>query len=92
MAQHKWAKEIKHWANGGEIEYRDIGRDDWTIDDDPWWNDESMEFRIKPQPKEPQYLYVYRSAMYGFVFYSDTLGTEKDLIGKIKLEDTDGVS
>ncbi len=59
MKPHKWAKEIKAWADGAEIEYRAklfgnrLGG--WVDDDKPDWNNENYEFRIKPQPKEPQY-------------------------------------
>lgn len=57
MKQHKWHKEILHWANGGEIESRLFleTSDKWS----PWmqeiipqWHEDSMEYRIKPQPKE----------------------------------------
>jgi len=57
--QHKWHKEIKAWAEGAEIEFKELGKEEWNNDDDPEWCDPSFEFRIKPQPKEPQYLYVY---------------------------------
>ena len=62
MKPHKWAKEIKAWADGAEIEHRWLSEIDFqwfkckeAID----WNNELLEYRIKPQPKEPQYLYVY---------------------------------
>ena len=58
MAQHKWHKEIKAWADGAEIEarFKDemTGWSEWDsmsstcrFSDDDWW-----EYRIKPQPKE----------------------------------------
>ena len=52
--RHKWYKEICAWADGAEIEYKSklsvtFG---WYDDNDPDWNDENYEFRIKPQPKE----------------------------------------
>lgn len=63
MKQHKWHKEIKAWADGAEIQYKDVinGDSGWVdcSDNDPMWCEES-EYRIKPQPKEPQYLYVYQ--------------------------------
>ncbi len=38
MKQHKWHKEIKHLADGGEIEYRTkLGKgiwSDWSVSDD----------------------------------------------------------
>ena len=62
MKQHKWHKEIKHLADGGEIEYRTkLGKDiwsDWSVWDEdyfPEFNNDiaDEEYRIKPQPKEP---------------------------------------
>ena len=61
MKQHKWHKEIKHLADGGEIEYRTkLGKgiwSDWSVWDEDYFpefnNDVSdEEYRIKPQPKE----------------------------------------
>ena len=62
MKPHKWAKEIKAWADGAEIEQRYIGsatatyKDyiDWHKTNQPNWDMPSWEYRIKPQPKEPQ--------------------------------------
>jgi len=61
--KHKWYKEIKAWANGAEIQYRKIGCDKWhneNTTNDIYWDSTVFEYRIKPQPKEPQYLYVYQ--------------------------------
>jgi len=55
MKQHKWHKEIKAWADGAEIE--SAWFDDkyqWSLDVNPEWS-EDMLYRIKPQPKEPQF-------------------------------------
>jgi hypothetical protein len=99
MKPHKWAKEIKAWANGAEIEYKQDGLgDDWRLDCEPYWWQEDMQFRIKPQPKEPQYLYVYSGK--GKVVLNESkypeLITQIDgdyeaisYIGKIKLEQDD---
>jgi hypothetical protein len=91
MTQHKWHKEIKAWADGAEIEYKYVGLDPFFIDRNnewkkiafPIWTDEYWEFRIKPQPKEPQYLYV-SQAHDGKpdISFLDHQGC----IGKIKLE------
>jgi len=68
MKQHKWHKEIKAWADGAEIEARNReGYNNpnaefahwWTIKDPRWETHNDIEYRIKPQPVEPQYLYVY---------------------------------
>ena len=84
MAQHKWHKEIKAWADGAEIQFRSYGKDDWIEIESPNWTTMFGEYRIKPQPKEPQYLYIYGKGM-GIEL---TLGQLEDrtLIGKIKLE------
>ena len=94
--KHKWHKEIKAWADGAEIETRFLYaqvEQTWRITNAPRFEDAQWEFRIKPQPKEPQYLYVYKQAR-----YPDGSGTTKvdistikldidSYIGKIKLED-----
>ena len=102
MKQHKWHKEIKAWADGAEIEYRlinDIDTDSYTpwatvTGGEPCWKDIICEFRIKPQPKEPQYLYVW-NVFSKIVFTQDKNGIVIDTwdpsvlpkyIGKIKLE------
>jgi hypothetical protein len=59
--QHKWHKEIKAWADGAEIEQ--WYGDRWEkVNYNHDWN-EKYEYRIKPQPKEPQYLYLYKDAI-----------------------------
>ena len=56
MKQHKWHKEIIHWANGGEIEGR-IRNENGTYGGwhrlyDPIFSSTVVEYRIKPQPKK----------------------------------------
>lgn len=84
MKPHKWAKEIKAWADGAEIEQK-IG-ETWHQVLTPSWHRDT-EYRIKPQPKEPQYLYVYED-IGGINITSDKNYATKDMeyIGKIKLE------
>lgn len=90
MKPHKWAKEIKAWADGEKIQF--MGFDEWVDiagDEVPEWN-EFSEYRIKPQPKEPQYLYVYRlhnSIETGFTLDKIQEAPYAKYIGKIKLED-----
>jgi len=50
MKPHKWHKEIKAWADGAEIEYKD-SKNEWNNAVAPYWHNE-LEYRIKPQPKE----------------------------------------
>ena len=102
MKPHKWAKEIKAWADGAEIEWAlsDIPHEWITCNNQPSWGNDNLKFRIKPTPKEPQYLYVYEG--YHEVHFSKK--NEKFLgfptmsgvinypyIGKIKLEVDDEV-
>jgi hypothetical protein len=93
MKPHKWAKEIVGWANGATIQFSsEFGV--WIDIENhvqPEWN-EYTEYRIKPQPKEPQYLYVCLNDADEITFETkkDTFGIDNDLvtyIGKIKLED-----
>jgi hypothetical protein len=87
--QHKWHKEIKAWADGAEIEVK-VGAE-WHESDKPTW-DKNTEYRIKPQPKEPQYLYIWFEPNYGTSYITknksvDTVPAGYEYIGKIKLED-----
>ena len=91
MKPHKWAKEIKAWADGADIESRTNDSQAWIRNETPAWNP-SFQYRIKPQPKEPQYLYVYK--INGLVRLVEAGGFVEihhkndhvNYIGKIKLE------
>ena len=87
MTKHKWAREIHAWADGAEIEARTTNTDgtltEWQFMKSPHW-ESSVEYRIKPQSKEPQYLYVYKQLNEIMFWDSKTLAT--GYIGKIKLE------
>ena len=98
MKPHKWAKEIKAWADGAEIEWRFISDDnseEWAESrvKDISWNNEEYEYRIIPQPKESQYLYAHRTNEGDITFEIDegvsVVGYQ--YIGKIKLEVDDEV-
>ena len=85
MKQHKWHKEIKAWADGAEIEFKALN-DKWFYTSYPHWNSND-EYRIKPQPKEQQYLYVYYRGNGEYKFESVNAHWNGLLpIGKIKLE------
>ena len=49
MKPHKHAELIKAWADGAEIQAKDM-RDNWHDVLKPNW-DEECEYRIKPEPK-----------------------------------------
>ena len=76
MTQHKWAKEIHAWADGAEIEQsleNASGWTDWHNVVTPTFYTSGAEFRIKQQPKEKKYLYVYQL---GFEFKLSPLKKE----------------
>jgi hypothetical protein len=89
MSQHKWHKEICAWANGAEIEYHQRNTDEpWSPFDGRWTNSDTWEYRIKPTPKEPQYLYVYGYCEHDSVHITkEKIPNHKYPIGKIKLEE-----
>ena len=96
MKPHKWAKEIKAWADGAEIECKVSGCSEWTdvTAHSPSWYEDN-EYRIKPQPKEPQYLYVYvyhqegKGLEIGYAPHEALNMWKTKIVGKIKLETDD---
>jgi len=89
MKQHKWHKEIKAWAEGKKIEAKWLSdeNEEWQYVETPIWDATHWEYRIKPQPKEPQYLYVYYRGNGEYKFESVNAHWNGLLpIGKIKLE------
>jgi hypothetical protein len=93
--QHKWHKEIKAWADGIEVQWKAYATEfEWidVVDARPMWHRDDVEFRIKPQPKEPQYLYVWLDKgdeNIQWTYDKPTSIKEDDLykyIGKVKLE------
>jgi hypothetical protein len=88
MTQHKWHKEIKAWADGAEIEFYHSPGARWiNAPDNPDWSG-NIKYRIKPQPKEPKYLYVVLQHN-GFVRLatSNAVGGYEVLMGKIEVDD-----
>ena len=92
MKQHKWHKEIKAWADGAEIEFRNLGSIDngeWRyMENTDWYVYLGYEYRIKPQPKEPKYLYAY--IFNGVAMLTETHSGAANggrYIGKIEVQD-----
>jgi hypothetical protein len=50
MKPHKHAELIKAWADGAKIEFWSNYTNRWEEDISPCWM-ESLEYRIKPEPK-----------------------------------------
>jgi hypothetical protein len=97
--KHKWHKEICAWANGAEIEVSMLCQtghgewdwSEWTADTNPEWETVEYQYRIKPQPKEPRYAYLYGVGYERQIHLTSPIGMPKNYvyIGKIKLEDED---
>jgi hypothetical protein len=69
MARHKWSDVIHAFAEGKEIQWRwvmDCGSDGTWYDTNPEFNNESVEFRIKPEKKPDIISYRYIPSPYGF--------------------------
>ena len=91
MQKHKWYNEIVAWAAGAEIQFKDShDRNEWfdCTDNEPTWETvDFLEYRIKPQPKEPQYLYVYADFRGDLQITDNTeYANSHKVLGKIKLE------
>ena len=92
MKQHKWHKEIKAWADGAKIESRafDVRINEWSswsYEEKPQWYDNAIfEYQIKPQHKEPQYLYVSIVSNSSIEFELKKEYIRGKYLGKIKLE------
>ena len=81
--KHKWYKEIQAWSEGAEIEEFACGV--WEERDQPRWH-LYYQYRIKPQPKQPKYLYFYRRVDGMYISEYPPTDTPHMCIGKIKLE------
>ena len=88
--KHKWHKEIKAWVDGEKV----YGRMDthksiiaeFEVTKLNHFDIDNHYFYVKPQPKEPQYLYVYKTKK-GIELSPEYTGyTMDEYIGKIKLE------
>jgi len=91
MKPHKWYNEIVAWASGAEIEYavaNSLNYEWHPLDSVDRFEHRNTNFRIKPQPKEPQYLYVYGDeGGLNFSQWHTKFSNSTPYIGKIKLED-----
>ena len=88
--KHKWYKEIQAWSEGAEIEYFSAGYG-WQVTNKPEWCEES-EYRIKPQPKQPKYLYVWQELNYGKAYITASSNHScapagHGYLGKIEVQD-----
>lgn len=88
--KHKWHDEIVAWAGGTEIEVCKAGV--WYETDYPDFHHTGLEFRIKPQPKEKKYLYVFHNldeCKYEIGALPHPQMNYKPIIGKIEVLDYD---
>ena len=87
--KHKWHDEIVAWAGGQKVEEFAYGV--WEERDQPRWH-LNYQYRIKPQPKQPKYLYAYFDLLTGAVVFNTTTqwsnaNKNLELIGKIEVQD-----
>ena len=89
--KRKWHDEIVAWAGGAEIQYKNkFDPDDaWDIEVElePAWNSKVWEFRIKPQPKQPKYLYAILCANGEIKIIKPSTMFSGTSIGKIEVQD-----
>ena len=94
--KHKWHDEIVAWAGGAEIEAKFNkwdGWSDWELQKGGFvWFEKEAEYRIKPQPKQPKYLYAYFDLLTGAVVFNTTTqwsnaNKNLELIGKIEVQE-----
>jgi hypothetical protein len=86
--KHRWHDEIVAWAGGSEIEFKD-DENVWHESDSPDWA-YWAEYRIKPQPKQPKYLYAIifdGSLNKARLSTSKVLGENEFIYGKIEVKD-----
>ncbi len=86
--KHKWHKEIKAWADGAIIECQNVATGEWEELEVPYWYESNeYKYRIKSQPKEPRYMYVYLNEDKTIdILNYKPLGDIHRILGKIKLE------
>jgi hypothetical protein len=86
MTKHKWHDEIVAWAGGAEIEWFNNETQQWRPCNYMFeWNT-ACTYRIKPQPKQPKYLYVYGVGDEDFRI-SDRFINATNYNGKIEVQD-----
>jgi hypothetical protein len=84
MMKHKWYKEIQAWSEGAEIEEFAYGV--WEERDQPRWH-LNYQYRIKPQPKQPKYLYAIQYPNGEIALVEEDKKFIHTLIGKIEVLD-----
>jgi hypothetical protein len=84
--KHKHAELIKAWADGAEIQYKQIGGE-W-ITEEPLWCEE-YEYRIKPDEPRLRDMYIYKNASMGHCWIDKKspmeaeMGTAWEYVGRI---------
>lgn len=93
VMKHKWHDEIVAWAGGAEIEFKQYQFGEWELmrHSLAMFDDDSFQFRIKPQPKEKKYLSAYMDYKGVVVFVDSAMYEEqadgRAYIGKIEVQD-----
>ena len=82
---------MKHFANGGEVEF-ETHKDNWVVDYNPTWNWTDFEYRIKQEPKKMVKLYKF-AYLISDGHWAESAGFYKDKEGNALLghEDTKAI-
>jgi hypothetical protein len=95
MMKHKWHDEIVAFAGGQKVEVKHRDQFNWN----PVQNiadfasqDLNFTFRIKPQPKQPKYLYVWQELNWGKAYITASSNHScapagHGYVGKIEVQD-----
>ena len=90
MAQHKWHKEIKAWADGKTIQYKANTKSEWHDDPKPVWSIHVGAFRVKPDRIILEKLHIHRHPKDDYYFISPKrVVPATEYIGTIKLGQED---
>jgi hypothetical protein len=89
--KHKHAELIKAWADGAEIECKadSSNLNDWIPCLHPFWDDDSVEFRIKPEEPKMRDMYIYKCGSMARIWIDEKppeeaeMGTAWEYIGRI---------
>ena len=87
MKPHKWAKEIKAWADGETIQYKANTKSDWQDDPKPVWSIHVGAFRVKPAKVYLKEIHIHKHLKDDYHFLSPKLEVPAcEYLGTIKVE------
>lgn len=83
MELSEMIKVMQHYINGGEVEFKYSDESEWVKDNDPCWNWNAFEYRIKEQKQKVTIeKWLCKSGENSFYIHE---GTDADGLEKVKL-------